>query len=68
MKVIGKKVILHSNETVECPLNPSWSAKMIAIYGADGNFKKGSRLEKYSKCPEVLRLAGYDVEIVDKKE
>lgn len=65
MEVQGRKVILAPNEvSSECPLDVTWSAKMVALYGADHNFKS-ERLRKASRCPEVLKQAGYDVEIVE---
>lgn len=62
MRVEGTKVILKPEEVVEeCPLRPNWAARMIQIYGADSNLK--GRLGKFSRCPKVLDLAGYQVEI-----
>jgi hypothetical protein len=62
MEVKGSKIILNRSEVSEvCPTVISWAAKMIQIYGPDTDFK--GRLKVFSRCPEVLKAAGYDVEI-----
>jgi len=60
VKVEGKKVTLKAEEVVaECPLKPKWAASMVSIYGPDADLK--GRLGRFSRCPEVLKLAGYEV-------
>jgi hypothetical protein len=61
MRLEGKKVILKPEEVEECPIRPVWAASMIQLYGVDSDYK--GRLARFSRCPEVLKLAGYEVEI-----
>ncbi|MFC1865707.1 hypothetical protein ACFLYB_03235 [Chloroflexota bacterium] len=66
MKVDGNKITLLPNEvSTTCPLNVKWASSMVAVYGPDSNL--GGRLALYSRCPEVLRAAGYDVAVEGQK-
>lgn len=62
MRVEGRKVYLKPEEvSTECPVKPAWAARMIEVYGPDAELR--GRLGRFSRCPEVLDLAGYEVEI-----
>lgn len=62
MKVERRRVTLNREEVShECPIKPKWAASMVQIYGPDADLK--GRLGRYSRCPEVLELAGYEVQI-----
>lgn len=62
MEIVGRKVVLEPEEVIsECPLKPKWAAAMLQMYGVDNDYR--GRLGKFSRCPDVLKLAGYEVEI-----
>jgi hypothetical protein len=68
MKIEGNRIILTKEEveTTVCPRNVQWAARMVELYGPNRDFK--GRLAQFSRCPEVLRAAGYEVEIVEEEE
>lgn len=62
MKVEGHKVTLKLEEVCEeCPAKPKCAASMIKQYGVQT--RPEGRLGKFSRCPEVLKEAGYKVVI-----
>ena len=68
MEVYGKKVRLKPEEvSPKCPLDPAWAASMLRLYGPDHAFRS-ERLRDAARCVEVLKIAGYDVEITESEE
>ncbi len=66
MEVEGTHVKLHRSEIRDdaCPLNPTWAANQISRFGLE-RAAQSWQLARYMKCPEVLQVAGYSVEIID---
>jgi hypothetical protein len=63
MERINNKVILLRSEITECPLDPAWAAKMVRLYGVDGELK--GRLGRFARCPEVLERAALHPIVVE---
>lgn len=66
MEVVNGKVILTEDEINWCPIDTKWAARMVQIYGPDTGSR--GRLSKLSRCPEVLKQAGYEVIIAGSEE
>ena len=66
MKVDGLKITLKKSELddAECPVNPAWGAGMIGSLGLS-RVIDSPRLEGLSRCPEVLKAAGFEVFVED---
>ena len=66
MEINGRHIKLKGSEILNgvCPLDTSWGASMIRRYGPH-LLSSSKRMSHIATCPEVLRAAGYDVEIVE---
>jgi len=65
MEVNGKHIKLNESELENgaCPINPRWAGSQIERLGipiAEGSPK----LAPFTRCPGVLKAAGYTVEII----
>jgi len=69
MEVKGRKVVLSRKEVEEeglCPINRRWAIAALKLFGPTNNPR--SRLYFFSRCPEVLKEAGYQVEIMESEK
>ena len=64
MEVEGRTVRLKESEVGRvCPVNPTFAASQVRLYGPNVG-RPGTPLAQAARCPDVLRAAGYRVEIL----
>ena len=68
MEIQGDHIKITETEASEamCPLDPAWGASQIRQFGLD-LVLKSEKLSNLAKCVEILKAAGYSVEIVADK-
>ena len=66
MEINGRHIKLDKSEILNgvCPLDRSWSVSMVRRYGPQ-LLSSSKRMADIARCPDVLRDAGYEVEIVE---